>query len=727
MTKPLIIAEKPELARSIAEALMVEGKEIDGVLENDKYRIVSAFGHLLQLKEPEDYDPKYKDRNNLDILPIYFKNWEKVPTKDRILFGKKQDNTYIRIRLKKIGILLKETDIVIHAGDPDDEGQLLIDEILQYFHYRGKVLRVLLNDNLKENIQKQFQKLEDNAKYIPIGNAAYARQMADICFGISHSRLASIRLKKPLTIGRVQSPTLNLVVSRDEQIDLHKKRKYYVLTGQVKCQGHKIQFSFKPSVSFLENEERIYDRKRLERLYLDKKGKEIRIQFQSKIQEQPPALPYNATELQADMNGKFGYSLSETLKITQVLRDKYKAITYNRSDCQYLKEEHFVEAPAVLSTITQNLGLTIPVDTTIHSRCFDDSKVSAHHAIIPQNRQLDLSQFTEKERNVYTSICQRYIMQFLPNLRRNECKGCFQLDEDGVWEYSSSYIIDQGYRKYFKKEFEEEIHPFYNTGNYTGVLSSLNVEEKETQPSKRYTPQTLIKDMCSISKYVKDSEMKAALKAKDDGKEGEHGSIGTVATIADIIDKLIKRGFLEMAGKTIRSTQLGKEFCALLPEEIKSPDTTARWWLVQEEIKKGKDPNLLLRLVVQDFLIHKDTAYKGQELSKQAISGKEELGRCPICGEPVYKAKTKDKKEFIYYCSNYKKGCSFIVPENFKRFNDVIHITDHKMKQLLSHKSIKDTLTTKDGKQYEARLSLEIAQVKGKYYTNLKVNKSNGR
>lgn len=727
MKKTLIIAEKPELARSIAEALNVQGKEIDGVIENDCYRIISAFGHLLQLKEPEDVDDKYKDRNDLTVLPIYFKNWEKLPTKDRMILGKKQDNSYIRKRLKKIGILLANADTVIHAGDPDDEGQLLIDEILQYFHYQGKVLRVLLNDNLKENIQKQFRRLEDNSKYIPIGNAAYARQMADMCFGISHSRLASIRLKKALTIGRVQSPTLNLVVSRDEQIDRHEKRKYFVLSGLVKCQGHKIRFTFQPSKEFLDGENKIFDRKKLEHLYDNKKGKEVQIHFQSKVREQQPPLPYNATELQADMNGKFGYSLSETLKITQTLRDKYKAITYNRSDCQYLKEEHYEEAPYLLPKILENLGASIPVEPTIHSQCFDDSKVSAHHAIIPQNRHLDLSQMTEKERNVYQAICLRYLIQFLPNLRKNVCKGQFQWNEYGYWDYSSSYIIDPGYQKYLKKEVNEELQPFFNAGNYLGVISSLEIEEKETNPPKRYTPQTLIKDMCSISKYVQDPKVKAVLQAKDKGKEGEHGSIGTVATRADIIDKLIKRGYLEMKGKSIQSTTLGKEFCHLLPEEIKSADTTAKWWLLQEEIKKGKDPNLLLRLVVQDFLIHKETAYQGQSLSKQAITEKNDIGKCPICGKPVYKAKSKNKKDFVYYCSGYKEGCSFIMDEYFKRFNDVIHITDYKMKQLLAHKTIKEILTTKDGKQYDARLSLDIARVNGKNYTNLIINKSKGR
>lgn len=727
MNKTLIIAEKPELARSIGEALIGNSHETDGVIENEKLIIVSAFGHLLQLREPEDYDEKYNDRQNLSLLPIYFKNWQKIPTKDKILFGKKQDNSYIRKRLKKIGELLKKTSVVIHAGDPDDEGQVLIDEILDYFHFQGKVYRVLLNDNLKENIQKQFQELQPNKSFRATGNAAYARQMADMCFGINHSRLASIHLKTPLTIGRVQSPVLNLVVTRDSMIEQHLKRKYYELYAFVKIDRHKVKFQFKPSEEWMDGEDHIYNRKRLEQCYPNYKGQNIKdIQFESKIKEETPPLPYNATELQADMNGRYGYSLSETLAITQTLRDKYKAITYNRSDCQFLKEEHYQEAGTLLPVVMNNLGRTYPVDLNIKSKCFDDRKISAHHAIIPQNKSIDLSVMTEKERNVYTAISERYILQFHSNLKRNVCKGRFQIDDNGFFEYNSSYIVDPGFKKYTDPDLPSNayIDPFFNAGNYEGILQEFSVEEKETSPPKRYTPETLIKDMCSISKYVKDPEMKAALKAKDDGKEGEHGSIGTVATRADIIDKLVKRGYLEMVGKTIRSTQLGKEFCELLPEEIKSPDTTAKWWLIQEQIKQGQNPNFLLQVVVQDFNKHKDTGYKNDRLSKKAISSeKETYGKCPVCGKDVYKAKNKKTGRSSYYCSGYKEGCSFTLYEDFRRFDDTIHLTDDKVRKLLDHKTIKETLTTKDGKTYKANLILECTQKQGKIYSNLKIQK----
>lgn len=724
--KTLIIAEKPELARSIGEAICEDSKEVDGIIRKGEITIVSAFGHLLQLKEPEDYDAKYQERNDIDVLPIYFKNWKKIPTKDRIVFSKKQDNSYIRNRLKKIGELLNDTDQVIHAGDPDDEGQLLIDEIVQYFQFKGKVLRVLLNDNLKENIQKQFKHLEDNTKYIPIGNAAYARQMADMCFGINHSRLASIRLKRPLTVGRVQSPTLNLVVIRDQQVESHQKQTYYEAHTIIKIRQQECTFVLKPSKKILDGQEHVFDRKKIENaLEKIKAEKWDAIEFVSKIKEEQPPLPYNATELQAEMNGRYGYSLSETLAITQILRDKYKAITYNRSDCQFLKEEHYNEANEVLPIIMDNIQMSFPVDLTIHSRCFDDNKISAHHAIIPQKKHVDIKQMTEKEKKVYFAICERYIMQFLPNLKKNTCKGRFEDPNGyGIWKYTSNYVIDKGYKKYFSRDEEvDQISPFFQTGIYNGEVHHVECVQKETAPPRRYTPKTLIKDMCGISKYVKDPKMKEALQAKDKGKEGENGSIGTVATRANIIENLIKRGYLEMKGKNIVSTNLGREFCALLPEDIKSADTTAMWWLMQEEIKEGKDPNSLMMSVVNDFNHHKEIDYLYSNLSHQARTNKsKEFGKCPICGKSIFKTKSKKTGKMVYFCSGFKEGCNFVLNENFKRFSDDIHLTDSKVEKLLKGGTITESLISKTGKSYKAKLKLVMKKFNGKYYPNLEID-----
>lgn len=716
--KALVIAEKPELGRAIAQA-MIQGpyQEKDGMIDSNLYCIIWAYGHILTLAEPEDYDEKYSNRNDVSLLPIYFDNWKRCKPKDQKVGGKTIDNSYKRNRLKQIGKLLRQYDTVIHCGDPDEEGQLLIDEILDYFHYQGKVFRVLINDNLPENIRKQFDQIQENENFRSMGRSAYARQMADKCFGINHSRLASIRYRKPLVIGRVISPTLNLVVQRDEAISNHVVQKYYELEAECSVQNRNITCKFQPSKELLQENKEIYERNILEEIKKECEGKPNRcIQFTSKQKEERPPLPYNATELQADMNGRYGYSLSETMTITQSLREKHKAITYNRSDCQYLKMEHFQEAPTVLPTIMKNLNKQYPVRYDTPSKCFDDTKISAHHGIIPQNKEIDINQMNTKERNVYIAICERYIMQFLDPVKRNVCQGVIELDQ-GILKYSSSYIVDAGYRKFFQtqEQAEEEKKPFFSDGRYEAKILATKILEKDSKPLPYYTPKTLVKDMCGISKYVEDPYLKKALKEKDKEKEGENGSIGTVATRGAIVDNLFRLGYIQMKGKSIVSTTLGKQFCSLLPNDVKSPEMTARWWLMQEDIKNGKENiNAVMHQVVKEFQKHKDTDYQNKNVTLESET-KESFGKCPICGKNI----VKNEKKKTYYCSGYQEGCSFTLFEDFKRFNDKIHLTGNKVRTLLSGKTITETLTAKSGKSYKAKLKLNIQESNGKSYPSL--------
>lgn len=719
----LIIAEKPELGRSVAEAIFNNVTEKGGVIQEGNTTITWAFGHLLQLVEPEEYDAKYADRNNLDLLPIYFNKWKKVPAKDIVEKGKvKFSNKYKRDRLALIGKLLKDADEVIHCGDPDEEGQNLIDEILEYFNYQGNVLRLLVNDNLAVNIQKAYNALENNHKYEPLGNSAYARQMADKCFGLNESRLASIKLNRFLVCGRVQLPTLGLVVTRDAAIAAHEKKMYYALNAIVveKQHGTSVRMKFKPNKDILDDDKYIYDKSVLVRIQDNLKGYDINVlnvTETEKVENAP--LPYNATILQAEMNGRYGYALDETLKITQVLRDKYKAITYNRSDSQYLKEEHYKEAPNTLQYVLKNVNKDYPVDTSIKSKTFNDENVTAHHGIIPQAVNVDISKLTEKERNVYMAICERYIMQFLPGAISKVSKAAIDIPE-GKLEYSCSKEVTPGWKEYFKKLDvkkninDEKKNSYLESGTYPVELISSDIEENETKPLKKYTPKTLIEDMCAISKYVTDPQIKDVLKLKDKDKPGEKGSIGTVATRAAIIEALLNRGYLTMEGKNIISTELGKEFYNVIPGSIKSADVTAKWWLVQEEVKEGRaTENAVMDAVVDEFNNHKATAYN--TVINVSTQEKVFYGNCPVCGKQIYKGNGS------YYCEGYKDGCDFKIYENTKHFNDVIKMTDNRVKALLAGKSIKVKLSRKDGNTYDANVIMKVNNVNGKNYFNLEV------
>lgn len=623
MSNICCITEKPDVCRDVAGAILKNAQKGNGYyygnINGDTWVITSAYGHLLNLCPPEDYDPKFKNWV-MEDLPLYFPNWKlKIPEGEK--------NAYKRVRLKLIKDLLSKSDMVVAAGDPDDEGQLLIDEIIDFFGYKGPVKRVFINDSMPDNIRKEFAHLKNNDDYRGLSKAAHARRMADFCFGINESRLAGLRLNRMgLAIGRVQTPTLGLVIARDMLIENHVKSKYYELSADIipdEYQNVVTRFKFKPDKAYLKDNDiqHITDRDFVDTLGRMIKGK--RLQWQTTVKEKVtnPPLPYNLTALSSDMNQRYGFSMQKTLDITQSLRSKH-AITYNRSDSQYLKEEHFQDAGPLFHTIMDGTMLNrFELDFSRHSACFNDANVTAHHAIIPQKYNIKISDLTPDETKVYMAIAERYAMQFMKPLVQDVSTSVITIPYNGythTLEYVAYHTKEPGYTKYFKQENQEETL-FFPNGNHTGVARDCKIDEKETKPPARYTEGTLGKDMASIAKYVTDPEIRDILKRKDEGKKGENGSIGTVATRGPIVEGLINRRFLERKGKNIISTPLGREFFALLPPSISKADTTARWWLIQEAIKDGSetDVNAIQKSVLEEFNSHKDTAYIGKTIKGQ--------------------------------------------------------------------------------------------------------------
>ena len=638
----LVIAEKPMLARDIARA--ITGKEVSESarlpISGNGYTVCACVGHLLELVEPDSIDPKWGKPWSLDVLPVEVHNWPKEPAEDK------------KSLVEEIAGLLKTCDSVIAAGDPDDEGQLIVDELLDYLGYTGKVERVYVNDNIEKNIVKAFDNLVPNDSCRGAGNAAYARQMADMCFGVNETRLATKRLGGLFTVGRVQTPTLGLVVMRDNAIEHHVTRKFYELSARGTSDAGALTFKFKPGKELLAGEKHLFDTDALEALKDKLDGRDLPFETTvSKKQENPP-LPYNLTVLLSDMSRRFGFTAAKTQQITQDLRDKYKAITYNRSDSQYLKEEHREQAPAVLSQAMENLGVSWPLDYSLHSKAFNDGNVTAHHGIIPQEAKAPVSKMTTDEAKVYTAICERYAMQFLPPAVYDVSESTADVD-GGSLVLTAKRLVDAGFKAVFGNVSDESDgadsdseNPLVPEGSHTLDGISCAIDEKETTPPKPYTEGTLIADMASIAKYVKDPEIREILKRKDDGKKGEHGGIGTTATRSSIIENLKNRGYLEERKGKVRATDKAKAFYALLPPEIRGADVTARWWLIQQDIADGKaDVNALQDSVIEVFNHHRETAYVGASI---AGTGKTVVGKCPRCGKDVVKTGT------IYACSSIK-------------------------------------------------------------------------
>ena len=707
----LIIAEKKELAEAIVAAIPGEKKYNGSSIIIGDYIACWIYGHILTHKEPEEIDPSLK-KWKLDTLPIYFSKWDK-----KILpYRKDLFNTVKNL------IHSNEITEIIHAGDADSEGQYLVDELLEYCSNKKPVKRLMVNDNTLGGVQKAFSKIEDNSKYTALGKSAEARAIADMIVGFSLSRFYSIINNAKLSIGRVQTPTMALVVNRDNEIKNHIKEKYYNL--YLKTNINDIDIDLRYS-----SKERIIDKSIYEEFINNVGDKTSNLLITKKENYRATPLPYNLSDLESDAATLFKYSAKKTMDITQSLRDKHKAITYNRSNSSYLTEEHFKEAPKIIPVVAQKLNFTATFNFSQKNKCFNDKYSVPHHGIIPTGAG-NFESFSEEEKNIYKLIAERYFIQFLEKVKVEKTEAKVEIEEN-IFKKSSTKILEPGYTKYFKvlddgdNENEEEIEGKIENslseipaGEYQIGVSQTNffIEEKETVPKKPYTEATLIKDLNNIAKYVKDPEIRELLKNKDKDKKDVNGSIGTVATIPGILEGLIEKGFLARKEEKIVSTELAKEYLKILPESLKTPDSTALWWSIQEKIARGeaKVEDLTLS-VLEDVkgIINSEHKTISSEFSRQKQE-KEVIGKCPKCGNPIYEG------EKNFYCSGYKAGCDFKLWKKIKVFNQKeVTITKQDAKTLLNKGTIAITgLTNKAGKKYKANFKLEVSDK----YVNLSLD-----
>lgn len=707
----LVIAEKPVLGKAIADALPGTATMKNGCIYKGDYIVTWVFGHMLSLKEPEDYDIGYKSWN-INSLPIFFKDWQvKIGKNGNLNKGQISKSQ----RVNQIGSLLKQADEVIHAGDPDDEGQLLIDELLRWFNYKGIVKRLDTANTTLVAMKKALSHMTDNKPHEPYGWSAYARSVADLMVGINMSRLFSCKNQTLLTIGRVQTPTLGLVVNRDLAIEGHHKQKYYTIACDINFNNDTVQADFIPS----KTDSNLVDGHILSKEYAEQicnrlKGQTLKnINITKKIVYEAPPLPFNLVKLQTYCSGKFGYSPQQVLDITQSLRENHKAITYNRSDCQYLSKEHYKEAPVTMKAVIMNIRYKPKsLDMNLKSKCFDSSKISAHFAIIPTNQKVNLDKLSEAEKNVYLAICKYYIAQFMPKAKKEQTNLSIELGNGEAIKAVSTVIIEQGYRSIFNEAEKDKASNLSKIpeGIYSGKITDTDIAEKETKPPSRYTKASLNEDMTCISKYVKDPKIKQLLLSKDEGKEGERGSIGTSATRSGIIESLVKRGFLREDGKKVISTALGRELYRILPDEIKKADMTAEWWSIQEEIQNGTVNYNKLIDSVYDTIKHIVTNVDNYPVVNSSIiaikkKGGAVIGKCPRCGGDIVETKTG------FCCSNWKEptNCKFNIWKKSKSpLFAKTTFTAATVKKLLSGQSVKmKKLVSKTGKEFEAEVKMK--------------------
>lgn len=561
----LIIAEKPSLARAIADALPGASRKQEGAIVAGDTTVTWCLGHLLEQAPPDAYDPALKQWR-LDALPILPQRWKLTP------------RPKARGQLAVIRRLLKQADEVVHAGDPDREGQLLVQEVIEHLGWKGRVSRLLVSDLNRPAVQRALARLEDNARYQPLYRAAESRARADWLYGINLTRAWTLTGRQAghdgvLSVGRVQTPVLGLVVRRDNEIRDFVPRPFFVLWADLAVAQGQLRAWWVPGERHpLDDQGRLLERAPAAALAERLPGAEGRLtRLQSQEKRQAAPLPYSLSALQVDAARRFGLSAKAVLDTCQALYERHQLITYPRSDCRYLPEEHLASARATLEgacggdeTLREWLA---GADFTRRSRAWNDKQVGAHHALAPTGRAMDPTRLSATEAKVFRLIARNVLAQFYPALATREVKAEFTLLEE-TFRARGQAILDPGWKPLFTTREEAPPLPPLTKGEGCRVLEA-GVEDRETRPPEPFTDASLIKAMMNIARYVEDPAVRRTLR--------EHDGLGTEATRAGIIETLVARGYLVRRAKALRATRLGSALIASLPEAVGRPERTALW------------------------------------------------------------------------------------------------------------------------------------------------------
>jgi len=528
----LFIAEKPELAKAITTGLNGSLQREDGYFKVGDNLVTWAYGHILGLAMPEDYNEKFKTWS-LEDLPLPIGTGQNSFKYLPIASSKKQLNIILDL------INSKEVTKIVNAGDNDEEGQILIDEILMYANNNKPVERVLISDLTEKGVKKALQEIKSNDDFKGLSDSGFSRSQADWTVGINFTRAytklaQSLGYQGVLSVGRVQTPILGLIVARDKEIESHQSSFYYTVKGSFN--SNNILFN-----ANLKVDERITDEEIANKI-LNCKG--VNGTILKAVNEQKrinPPLPYNLIDLQADGAKKFGYKPDKTLDITQSLREKHKLITYNRSDNSYLPETLFEQAPATLESIKANLldfkDFVDGANVSIKSLAWNTANTTAHHGIIPTVQNVNIEDLSKDEKNIYTLIARKFVAQFYEPKEYIHTQIEVGIN-DNVFSTSSKRTTKQGFEVLFKGEIEDDetdddsndVNLENISQNSSAICNDVNISKEKTKPKPYYTIPSLLKDLTSVAKYIKDPEIKKLLVEKDKDKKGENGGIGTPAT-----------------------------------------------------------------------------------------------------------------------------------------------------------------------------------------------------
>jgi DNA topoisomerase-3 len=623
----LFIAEKPSLGRAIADVLPKPHKKGDGYISAANGDTVSwCIGHLLEQQQPEAYDPVFKKWSH-EHLPIIPQQWK--------LAVKKQTAKQLSV----LRTLVKQAEQLVHAGDPDREGQLLVDEVINFLGVTGakknSIQRCLINDLNPSAVKQSINKLRSNREFIPLSTSALARSRADWLYGINLTRAYTLQGQKVgykgvLSVGRVQTPLLGLVVRRDIAIEAFVSKVFYEVWASLETEkGENFKAKWQPSEQCAK--------------YLDEQGRNLSQGLAQNVagrvsqqlasvknlkrehKKQAPPLPYNLSSLQIDASKAFGLSAQQVLDICQGLYERHKLITYPRSDSRYLPLSHFGQAKEVYGAVltnSQHLGQQgslfsqTEFDFKRQSKAWNDKKVDAHHAIIPT--QKTCHHLSGSDAKVYALICRNYLAQFLAHHEFYAVRVEVEIAA-GLFVAVAKELINDGWRYIFisrktnNQDENSEVGQLLPRLNVGQGLKSLQAEvlEKHTSPPKTYTDGSLLAAMTGISAHVNDPQLRKILRETD--------GLGTEATRAGIIELLFSRGFLSRTGKTITSTASGRGLIEALPDVATYPDMTARWESELSAISEGKSQYKKLMSPLEEQL--KELIVQSRDVLPKGLSG----------------------------------------------------------------------------------------------------------
>ena len=672
------IAEKPSVAKDIARILGATSAH-NGYMEGNGYQVTWTFGHLCTLKEPNDYTDLWKHWS-LSALPM-------IPPR----FGIKLiDDDGIKRQFAVIEKLMQSADSIVNCGDAGQEGELIQRWVMQKAGAKCPVKRLWISSMTDEAIREGFSQLKDQSEYQPLYIAGLSRAIGDWLLGMNAIRLYTLKYgqnRQVLSIGRVQTPTLALIVNRQKEIDSFEPEPYWVLATVYR------------DTTFTATKGKFTTKEEGEAAFSTIADKPFTVTAVQKKNgtEAPPRL-FDLTSLQVECNRKFSYSAETTLKIIQGLYER-KLTTYPRVDTQYLSDDIYPKCPSILSGISKQYGpLMQPLmgkKLTKSKRVFDTSKVTDHHAIIPTG--VPATSLTDLERNVYDLIARRFIAVFYPDCKFSTTTVLGNV-EDIEFKVYGKEILSPGWRAVYAQPTNQAATPTpnatsedddHNKGDEERTLPTFvkgesgphtpTLSEKWTTPPKYYTEATLLRAMETAGKFVEDETLRAALK--------ENG-IGRPSSRAGIIETLFKRHYIRRERKNLVATATGIELIDIIHEELlKSCELTGIWEKRLRDIEHKKDDAAdfinglkqqvteIVNDVLRDNTNRRVTILTDEDLKKKKKTTKKKtttakadnkktddsiIGTtCPVCGKgTIIKGKT------AYGCSNWRNGCTYRVDFN---------------------------------------------------------------